>query len=282
VRFRPSLTHFLSLLVLSVFFPSCPSRIVFDGKCSVQVLIALSGRSGIASRAATLLNSSKTDQTLWLHDFSRSLGSLTLPALVPDLLSAVPPTLRLKIVSLPSANNPSAEFSSRNGQKTLLAQCRIELDDASPSNGAPSSPDLIGLVLFSLHSFASSSVLPPPSPVKPRKPLQQNDGRRNLHVPTNPYDLQRFLARKDGEEVEVWVWEPFYPVDLLALSDEGVAGMSLEGTAEGALKEEGAMERDGVDWDEEVGTKQEQEERKARAADRSKKALVVGRFAMLL
>jgi hypothetical protein len=246
------------------------------------VLIALSCSSGIASRAATLLNSSKTDQTLWLHDFSRSLSSLTLPAPVPDLLNAVPPALRLKIVSLPSTNTLSTEYSTRNAQKTLLALCRIELDDASPSNGAPSSPDLIGLVLFSLYSFASSSMLPPPSPVKPRRPLQQDDGRRNLHVPTNPYDLHRFLARKGGEEVEVWVWEPFYPVDLLAVSDEGVAGMSLERAAEGTVKEEGAMEGDGVDWDEEVGKKKEQEERQARAADRSKKALVVGRFAVLL
>ncbi|GAA6015483.1 hypothetical protein JCM10207_008610 [Rhodosporidiobolus poonsookiae] len=251
--------------------------------------------SGIASRAAAVLNAAKTDQMLWLHDVSRSLGTLTFPAPVPSILEIARPALRLVVLSIPpssasAADEQSGAASRRGGKKTLLAQCRLELDDPSsaPATSAPgfspslSSPsrDLIGLVLFSLHLSPTSSALPPPSPIKPAR-TPAADGRRTLHVPTNPHDLERLVARNGGG-AEVWVFEPFYPVDLVPPPrlGEGEA-FSLKGVGE-ALPRPKREDEGGVEWDEEAERKRRMEEECEKNADRSRKALVVGRFAVLV
>ncbi|GAA5867647.1 hypothetical protein JCM8547_001329 [Rhodosporidiobolus lusitaniae] len=250
--------------------------------------------SGIASRASALLTSAKTDQTLWLHDLSRSLSSLALPAAIPTLLDIAPPAFCLRVISFPLSNgltDTSSDPSLRGGKKTLLAQCRLELDEpaapshpSDPSDLPPAPPrDLIGLVLFSLHSFASSkSSLPPVSPVKPRSTTaKKDDGRRSLHVPTNPHDLQRFIVRavEEKKEVEVWVWEPFFPVDLLP---EPKMGEREAFPSAAAMPKDKRGDEEGVGWDEELERKREEEVRLAKEADRKKKALVIGRFAVLV
>ncbi|BGP19819.1 hypothetical protein JCM10213v2_007950 [Rhodosporidiobolus nylandii] len=246
--------------------------------------------SGIASRASNLLNVVKTEQGFWLHDLSRSIASLDLPAPIPSLLEVAPPALRLTVLSVLDSSTIHGEFSIRDGKRTLLAQCRLELDEPSPFPASspfdqPSSPhrDLVGLVLFSLHSYSSTNAAPPVSPVKPRtaKEKAKDDGRRSLYIPTNPHDLERFISRGGGEGVQVWVYEPFYPVDLLS---EQVIGETPRPLAEvGGLKEaDEELVGEGVEWDEELERKREEERRRAKDAERRKKALVVGRFAVLV
>ncbi|GAA5979265.1 hypothetical protein JCM11641_001976 [Rhodosporidiobolus odoratus] len=250
--------------------------------------------SGIASRAAHLLNSAKTDQTLWLHDLSRSLSSLDLPAPVSLLAEVAPPAVRLTILSIPTSSSSTSSdpyVGSRGGQRTLLAHCKLELDDLPSSAEATSTNlpeprrDLVGPVLFSLHSYpTSSSTLPPPSRIRKGAGTTQqkkDEARRHLYVPTNPHDLERFLARDGGKGVEVWVYEPFFPVDLLPEPVIGEVGSSISipgVTAERRDEPDG----DGVEWDEDLQQKKEEERKRAKEAERRRKALVVGRLAVLV
>ncbi|GAA5895595.1 hypothetical protein JCM6882_000348 [Rhodosporidiobolus microsporus] len=257
--------------------------------------------SGIAFRASSLLSSARTDQTLWLHDFSRTLNSLPLPAPVSSLLEALPPALRLTVLSIPSFQldgGVTEDVTVRGGRRTLLAQCKLELDAsaASPGDHDEASPprDLLGLVLFSLHSYpTSSATLPPPSPVKSRKDASSasssSDSPKTLYVPTNPHDLHRFLVREfegagqDGvaqRGVEVWVYPPFYPVELLPEPEVGDPSPFAPARTSETAERDAAGE--GVEWDEDLERKREEERRRAKEAERQKKALVVGRFAVLV
>ncbi|GAA5827800.1 hypothetical protein JCM11251_007679 [Rhodosporidiobolus azoricus] len=259
--------------------------------------------SGIASRASSLLSSARTDQTLWLHDFSRTLTSLNLPLPVSSLLQAIPPALRLTVLSIPSFHDTDVaeDVTLRGGRRTLLAQCRLELHNPFPSAEDSSSPprDLIGLVLFSLHSYpTSSATLPPPSPVKNRKDAHSPnsssaDPPRTLFVPTNPHDLQRYIVReleRSGEHdaqtkkgVEIWVYEPFYPVELLPEPEVGALSPFFpEKKAVETVNSDVGEGTEGVAWDEEVEGWREQEQKRFKAAERQKKALVVSRLAVLV
>ncbi|TKA54750.1 hypothetical protein B0A53_02559 [Rhodotorula sp. CCFEE 5036] len=172
--------------------------------------------SGMAARASSLLSAARTEQTLWLHDFSRRLaatastsnGRRTTTA-TTTLAADLRPDLRLKVLQVLSFGNDEADSfmtsDRRRERRTTLA----------------------GLVLFSLHDHhfggSSTSSVPLPSPTKRPRPDSDSDPSssssssstaRTLAVPTIPPDLR--LIRPG---VEVWVWEPFHEVTLLGAED---------------------------------------------------------------
>ncbi|KAG0656370.1 hypothetical protein C6P46_007154 [Rhodotorula mucilaginosa] len=203
--------------------------------------------SGMAARASSLLSAARTEQTLWLHDFSRRLaatastsnGRRTTTA-TTTLAADLRPDLRLKVLQVLSFGNDEADSfmtsDRRRERRTTLAVCRLlgrenrdrPADAASSSSmGETNTRETQGLVLFSLHDHhfggSSTSSVPLPSPTKRPRPDSDSDPSssssssstaRTLAVPTIPPDLR--LIRPG---VEVWVWEPFHEVTLLGAED---------------------------------------------------------------
>lgn len=207
--------------------------------------------SGMAARASSLLSAARTEQTLWLHDFSRRLAQLssasssaasTAPTsngrTTTTLAAELRPDLRLRVLQVLSFGTDEADSfmtsDRRRERRTTLAVCRLlvvrdrdrpaeHVPDPASSKGEPSTRETQGLVFFSLHdhhfsgggSTSMSSVSLPSATKNLRSGATNNDSSaRTLAVPTIPPDL-----RSIRPGVEVWVWEPFHEVALLEAED---------------------------------------------------------------
>ena len=195
----------------------------------------------MAARASSLLSAARTEQTLWLHDFSRRLAAVTsapssnsrTTTTTTTLAAELRPDLRLRVLQVLSFGNDEADSfmapDRRRERRTTLAVCRLLVRDrdrpadAASSKGEPTTRETQGLVLFSLHDHhsagSSTSSVPLPSPTKrPRTDSDPSSSSsstaRTLAVPTIPPDLR--LIRPGAE---VWVWEPFHEVKLLGAED---------------------------------------------------------------
>ncbi|BGP57982.1 hypothetical protein JCM8202v2_005639 [Rhodotorula sphaerocarpa] len=159
--------------------------------------------SGMAARAARVLASARTEQTLWLHETARRLAAhaaKTADAAGPTsaatgsrntsaaLRNELQPDLRFTVLEVLSFGSDEADSfmtpDRRRERRTTLTTCRFVVDplessDPLPSDASQPTRETQGLVLFSLHdrlgpsgsgsgsaSSASSAAPVLPSPPK--------------------------------------------------------------------------------------------------------------------
>lgn len=194
----------------------------------------------MAARASSLFASGKTEQTLWLHDFSRRLTGLG-PTVLPSLQAAVEPDVRVVVLEVLSFGSDEVDSfmmpDRRRERRSTLATCRLiqeptraaaNTDEGDDWFAAPTR-ETQGVVLFSLHDqlgqagSGSARSVPRPSPTKHARtnnlaatPSPQKNRERSLAVPAIPPDLR--LIRPGAE---VWIWEPFHEVQLVRNDDVG-------------------------------------------------------------
>ncbi|GAA6053571.1 hypothetical protein NBRC10513_000263 [Rhodotorula toruloides] len=255
--------------------------------------------SGIAARTSSLLSTSRTTHTLWLHSLSRLLS--THPSTDSSggtkekLLERMRPDVRLRVGEVldpySSAAGGAGGAGGGGGRKTLLTRCRLilpsnstsapgEAEEGEGEGQGPRRRDLEGLVFFSLHfstssasSTSSSSSTTSSSTSAAAKP--EPGQKTTLLVPQNPYDLARFVCA--GKEV--WVWEPWGEVGVAEDPDEFRIGSTRAGREWEEREEEG----EGgvrVEWDAMSGRRRAGEGKEGRQGER--KGLVCSRFAVVV
>ncbi|GAA6051429.1 hypothetical protein JCM3770_000516 [Rhodotorula araucariae] len=252
--------------------------------------------TGMAARAAAVLAAARTEQTLWLHDMSRLVSSAgALPR--PQLAHALQPAVRLAVVTVLSFGSDAADTlvvggrDRRRDRRTLLAQCRLLLpaEGSGRDDGAPSEQrDLNGLVLFSLHERPASASAVPGAPSPSKRPAKANASGAggtpgppppaSVVVPAAPADL-RFL--RPG--AEVWVWEPFREVVLAQRAETWcIAAPSPPSSAPAdapSVDDAGAVQ---VEWEAGLGIGARERAEEEREGDRTTKALVCGKFGVVV
>ncbi|BGP51446.1 hypothetical protein JCM10450v2_007388 [Rhodotorula kratochvilovae] len=243
--------------------------------------------AGLAARASAALAAARTAQTLWLHDMCRALSAAEGARTREELAAELGPAVRVLVLEVlaweRAAGEPAAGGRDRRRERrTVLARCRLLLPpSAGPPTDAEDDPpaaerDTTGLVLFSLHerpsSSSSSSAVPAPSPTKRTGPATSPAG---LFVPTTAHDL-RFV--RPG--AELWAWEPVREVVLSARAEDWRVAPPAARTHE--VEEENEEVR--VGWM--LGAEEERERReraqRERDGDRVTRALVCGRFAVVI
>lgn len=212
----------------------------------------------MAARASSLLSAARTEQTLWLHEFSRRLAAMAvpLPAPVPVLAHELAPELRVVVLDVLSFGAEVADSfvvpDRRRERRSTLAVCRLVRDrpeleplpeqEQEQERGEPAplsvsarpTRETQGLVLFSLqdhlgqrsHPAAGSGpTIPSPSPPPPPS---KGARRSDLALPGAPTTTKmRTVAvptvppdlRWIRPGVEVWIWEPFHEVGLVGVDD---------------------------------------------------------------
>ncbi|KAJ8291909.1 hypothetical protein OF846_004697 [Rhodotorula toruloides] len=232
--------------------------------------------SGIAARTATLLSSSRTTHTLWLHSLSRLLSNH--PSTREELLERMRPDVRLRVGEMldPFSSVAGAALGgggAGGGRKTLLTRCRLILPSESTTSLADEGPrrrDLEGLVFFSLHFSTSSSSST--TTISTSSAKQEAGQKATLVVPQNPHDLARFVSV--GREV--WVWEPWGEVGVAQdLSEFGI-GRAGRGAEKRDEEGEGGVR---VEWAPPGGRRGEERQGEKEMA---RKGLVCSRFAVVV
>lgn len=187
--------------------------------------------------------------------------------------------------------------------KSVLARCRIITSDEVVSSGAEINdnegdftPDLEGIVLFSLHShppssnFANSNTAAVTIPPKTNQDGSPKKGQGSrIFLPSNPYDM-RFLVAG----AEVWGWEAWHEIVLpesveeFELPQEVAIVSGEDAMKEGADSFEAVqlgVEQD-VFWDGRpalVREKEKQQQLKVeRQSDRVQIALLCNRFGVVV
>lgn len=238
---------------------------------SLHVLTA-SRSGGLASRATTIINSLKTDHTLWIHNISRTLTAHSATPLTPLLLSKLlTPSVRLRVIEILNygvtgvAEVPSTPELWQEA-RTVTAMCSVVDDDDQVE------PET-GLVVFSLHNRSRNSGGPMAVSV-PRRRGKQKDGSVkmdsvSLFVPGNPFDLRYIEVGS-----ECWVWEKAYELVLNAEVVKPEAGAGTVARSE-------RIEED-VFWDSRAEVARLQEVAERLSGVQESKALVCSKFGLLV
>ncbi|GAA5885104.1 hypothetical protein JCM3774_002319 [Rhodotorula dairenensis] len=219
--------------------------------------------SGMAARASSILSAARTEQTLWLHDFSRRLAAVAgRPAQVPVLADELRPDLKVEVLEVLSFGSDEADSfmapDRRRERRSTLAMCRLVRDRVAHERSVSASTqpqpqpqptrETQGLVLFSLQDrFGQHSTTAGAAPTIPSPPKRSRTDHlvpaalsavssssmmtRTVAVPTVPPDL-----RSIRPGVEVWVWEPFHEAVLLGADD-----VHFDEVAVPTLSEEGEV-----------------------------------------
>ncbi|KAM0755866.1 hypothetical protein T439DRAFT_376152 [Meredithblackwellia eburnea MCA 4105] len=288
---------------------------------------------GLASLAINVLSSQRTQQTIWRSSLCRKVEphqgrhATSSPLSYSQLFKLTVPEVRLVVLEtlpLPFTLRAKEKGEVRHWEesRTLLARCRLVLDEDEPGfkeeEEDTKEEDLEGLVLFSLQhndtsraaSMSRTSVpSAPPAfikspPAKSRRsstsPENEEDDQEGrsfaLFLPEHGHDLSYICAGR-----EVWVWDPFTEISLLAPDQRAfwskrveqpvlrVQDNSLQGESRVIAGEETESQVKGEDgdvfWDprpvEEIERERLEEERLERAKAEERKALVCGRFGLV-